>query len=117
MNPKEPFITGTANIKSNLTIEQIGEILSDKIFSGIPFEGKDLNIYDEVPAIFIKNDFLGFNIILQGYPLSESENGYWLEIIQNFKIAKAEYSEVSIDNYLKALLVEKLKGIEHIDLT
>jgi hypothetical protein len=62
-------------IWSNKSLEEVAEIVSSRVLAGIPFIGRDEYIYDEVPAIYAKQNPLGLRIILQGHG---GQHGYTL---------------------------------------
>lgn len=79
-------IYGLAYIQSSLDLEALGQVLSEKIFGGLPFGGKDRGIMDEVPAIFIEPRFLGLQIVLyrtdpSGFALKVSSFDFWLDTV------------------------------------
>jgi hypothetical protein len=114
MTIKVPYIVGYASFKSNLPIEEVGEILSDKIFGGLQFGGKELNICEEVPAIFIQSPIMGLQIVLQGYSGLLGNNHFDLSIIPLIELSGIEFEQVKIDIYLIELLRTSLEGIEDI---
>lgn len=115
---KQPHINGIVCLNSDLTIEELGTIISKKLFAGAVFGGKEKHIYDEVPAIFIKDLIFGNRVILQG----SSKDGYALEIISEYDMSdnphfkEFELYNVNIDDYLYALLEENLKDNPEIEL-
>lgn len=111
---REPFLTASVSMKSQFKIEELGIILSEKIFGGIPFEGLEEAIYDEIPAIFFKRRLLGFNFVLQGYDGLDNEIGYILSMIPNFTVQGVEYFTIQLNNYFFALFKERLKDYPEI---
>jgi hypothetical protein len=59
MKLKLPWFVGYAGMQSNLSLEEVGKILSDRVFGGLEFSGRDLEIHEEVPAIFIQEPIMG----------------------------------------------------------
>lgn len=114
---KIPFFTGDVVLKSNLSIEEIGEVISRKMFGELKFEGISECIYEEVPAIYIKSSILGLQVIISGYSGFGEENGFILEIIQNNFINnsdKVKREECKLDRYLYLLLKKELNEISEI---
>ena len=70
------LLTCDVRIESKLTLQQIGAILSERVFGGIPMGGLTEYIRDEVPAIYTTNRYLGTRFILMGGP---DEEGYFLQ--------------------------------------
>lgn len=52
------MIHGYCKIWSELSLENLGAILSERVFCKIPFGGREEDIHEEVPAIFIQQPFL-----------------------------------------------------------
>jgi hypothetical protein len=95
-----PYIVGTLSLQSELTIEEVGEKLSGKLFGGLKFGGKERAIYDEVPAIFIESNVLSFRIILQGYSGLSENDKFYLTIFPDFYIEGVEQQQIHLDEYL-----------------
>lgn len=120
MEIREPHIHGSVNFKSDLSLEEVGRIIGDKVFSGAVFGGKENSIYEEVPAIYIDNLMLGFLFVIQGYSGINHESGYWLNITPYFSITNNEKFkdaikfDVCLSTYLYALLEERLKEYPEI---
>ncbi|MCP4422514.1 MAG: hypothetical protein GY805_38380 [Chloroflexi bacterium] len=70
---KTVFRTGFVLIKSDMDIQSLGKIISQKILKGLAFGGLDQYIRDEIPAIYI-DGLLGCRIILQGFPGKDEYN-------------------------------------------
>jgi len=62
---------------SDKGLEEVAEIVSNRLFGGVRFIGKGEYIRDEVPAIYSERDILGMRIILMGGP---GQEGYYLEM-------------------------------------
>jgi len=116
MNIKTPFLVGHVLLKSSLSLEEVGKILSDKIFGGLEFGGKDLEIHDEIPAIFIQSPVIGLKIILDGYSGFGDDQSFNLSISPWISIEHVEREDVRLDNYLFQLLQVELKGVEDIEI-
>ena len=110
MSEKVPFIVGYASLKSSLTIEEVGEILSNKVFGGLKFGGKELEIYEEVPAIFIQEPIMGLKIVLDGYSGFDEDSGFNLSVGPWLILEGFLREDVRIDNYLQQLLKALLIG-------
>jgi hypothetical protein len=54
------------NFVSDRTLEDLASEFSDRLFAGIPFVGRDEGIWDEVPAVRLRDRFLGLEIVLGG---------------------------------------------------
>jgi hypothetical protein len=59
--------------KSDLDIESLGRLISENLVGGLPFEGLEKYIRDEIPAIYI-NGILGCRLILLGFPGEPGDN-------------------------------------------
>jgi hypothetical protein len=105
---KHKHIIGKVNLKSDLSIVEVGEIISDTILGGIVLDGLEKNIYDEVPAIFAQKGLLGLSVILQGYSGKKNDIGFWFELIPNFSEGNSEAETINLSNYLTALFKSKI---------
>lgn len=114
MIERVPFLIGYVKLKSDLDIEKVGQILSERIFGGLQFEGKEKKIYDEVPAIYIKSNILGFRVILSGYSGLDEDKWFSLEIRSEVRIKGVKREEFKLDNYLYYLLKNKLGDVKDI---
>lgn len=63
-NNKVPDIWGTGILKTDLSLEGVAEIISDRFFGGLPFGGKEEYIHEEVSAVFIEYPIMGLLITL-----------------------------------------------------
>lgn len=52
--------------KSDLDIQDVGEILSNYLLGGLKFGGLEECIHEEIPAIYIDCAIMGLQIILDG---------------------------------------------------
>ena len=110
------FITGSVSIISSFNIEELGKVLTDKIFGGLEFGGRDLNIYDEVTAIFIESPIIGLKIILSGYSGYKKKTGFNLSLLPYLDFENVSNECVNLDNYLFHLLKTVLKDVEDIEV-
>src|SRR5438876_5199785 len=62
---------------SDKSLEEVAEIVSNRLFGGVRFIGKGEYIRDEVPAIYSERDILGMRVVLTGGP---GQGGYYLEM-------------------------------------
>ncbi len=72
-----PYLVCGLPIRSEKNLEQVAELISQRLFRGIPFVGKEEHFYDEVPAVRAKHHVLGLRIVLQGFG---GDQGYYLEM-------------------------------------
>ena len=70
------MLTCDVRIASKLTLQELGAIMSERVFGGIPFVGLTEYIRDEVPAIYTEKRYLGTRFILMGTP---DDEGYFLQ--------------------------------------
>ncbi|GEB30575.1 MULTISPECIES: hypothetical protein [Brevibacillus] len=113
---KLPYLVGDVTIKSNLEIEEVGNVISKEILGGLKFGGKEKRIYDEVPALFISSPLLGLSVVLQGYKGFGETEGYVLSILPNDNICDVEREEFKLDYYLTMLLKSVLKNHDEIEV-
>ena len=117
-NKKIPYIWGTGVILSDLSLEEVAEIISERLFDGLPFGGKEECIYEEVPAVYIALPIMGFKIILS----TGHANSYNLEVkpYELFRrhIYKNNIPEerISFDTYLYHLLKYELEDVPGIQV-
>ena len=109
-----PFIVGYASVQSHLSLEEVAELFSGKIFGGLAFGGKDLEIYEEVPAVFLDMPILGLRVVLSGYSGFEEDQNYTLSVSPWFNFDYAMQVDVRIDSYLTCLFNEVLKDMEDV---
>ncbi|MFU1794157.1 hypothetical protein ACM1RC_09835 [Paenibacillus azoreducens] len=108
---KYPYFVCLLPIVSEEDIIGVAKIISDKLVGGIPFGGLEDYIYEEVPAVYIKESILGFELVIQGYG---GEDGYVLEVRsdpRNSEPNDVREIRVDITNYIASLLegTEKIK--------
>ncbi|MEO5684261.1 MAG: hypothetical protein ABIQ88_16590 [Chitinophagaceae bacterium] len=116
MRSTAPFFVGYVSLKSNLSLEHVGEILSNKVFGGIAFSGKELEIHEEIPALFIHNTILGFRIVLDGYSGFDQSQYFTLSVRTCVSIEGVNPEIVRLDSYLFNLLKVVLKEIPEIEV-
>jgi hypothetical protein len=75
-----PLLWGICSLKSNLSLEDLADKISSKLFCGLQFSGKEFCIHEEIPAIFIENSFMGLRVILDGYSGLGEEEGFCLYV-------------------------------------
>ncbi|MBI6864425.1 hypothetical protein JD967_13315 [Lysinibacillus fusiformis] len=126
MMKKYPYFICFVPILSEEDISGVSKIISNKLVGGLPFGGLEDYIYEEVPAVYIKESILGFELVIQGYG---GEEGYILEIrsyIRNSELHDAKEITVDITNYIASLLegtekikilYEEISGKEYIDIS
>ena len=111
-----PFLLGTAAMKSNLSMEEVGEILSNRLFGNLKFEGKEKNIYDEVPAMYIESDIIGLRFILSGYSGMGENERFVLEINPIHIFKDIDQKAYRLDSYLTLLLKDVLADVQEIQV-
>lgn len=116
---KYPYFICFVPILSEEDIIGVSKIISNKLVGGIPFGGLEDYIYEEVPAVYIKESILGFELVIQGYGGKE---GYTLEVRSNLRNSELhDDKEITVDisNYIASLLegTEKIKIVYEDILT
>lgn len=111
-----PFLLGTAAMKSNLSIEEVGKILSNRLFGDLKFEGKEKNIYDEVPAMYIESDIIGLRFVLSGYSGMGENERFVLEINPIHIFEDIDQKAYRLDSYLTLLLKDVLVDVQEIQV-
>lgn len=102
------YLSCFLDFRSQLSLEELGAALSENIFGGIPFGSRDEAVRDEVPAIQLKKDVLGFYVVLHGFG---GDNGYTLEMFpRKFDWgtpgSEDQITRVNFAPYLKGLVAE-----------
>ena len=105
---------GYVLLKSSFSLEELGQILSDRIFGGLGFGGKELSIHEEIPAIFIQSPILGLEIVLDGYSGYSKGCGYSLSIAPYADALDGNYRDIRIDSYLFHHLKHKLADLRDV---
>jgi len=112
-NDKYSILIGSINFKSKIKIEELGNILSEELFSGLKFEGFNESIYEEIPAVYIKKPILNSKIILSGTNGFDEDNWYQL-LIEPWELPN-DYLTIkknNINNYLLDLFKKKFKNYD-----
>jgi hypothetical protein len=111
LSEKSVFRKAFLFIKSELDIETLGKLISEKLAGGLPFGGLEEYIRDEVPAVYI-NNILGCRLILLGFP---GELGYNLELVEyHFPFHFFEEGKMPPTVDMSGNLYHLLKDIEGI---
>ena len=102
-------------ISTQLSLEELGAIISDRVLGGGSLTGKENYIRDEIPAIYTESEILGTRFILLGEP---GDEGYYLEtdgrmLIRNMTAKEVENSLLDISS----MIAELLRGTEGIKVT
>lgn len=107
-------IKGSIQLKSDLDIIELGNIISELALGGAKLKGLEENIYDEVPAIYSK--MLGVRVILHGYPekTDSQQSGYWIDLIPSFKADGDE--RINISEYLFQFLQTALSEVHEVEV-
>jgi hypothetical protein len=94
---------GAVVIKTNLSIEELGSLLSTKILGGLALGGKELEIHEEIPCIFLAENVLGFRIELDGNPGFKEETFYSFQVsnigFPSAAEAKEQLTDISLYMY------------------
>lgn len=97
---------------SQMSIEEVGAIISTKVLGGIRLIGRENCIRDEIPAIYSETEVLGTRFILSGEP---DDIGYELESDNRFVIRgmSGDQIEAALTDVspLVAKLLERSPGI------
>jgi len=109
-----PFFVGYVSLQSNLALEEVGEMLSEKIFAGLKFSGKELEIHEEIPAIFIQQPIMGLKVILDGFSGLEEDKHFTLSIMPWITLDAEQENSIRLDNYLIELFKVSLKEYSDI---
>jgi hypothetical protein len=104
-----PFMTlypyAQIRIYASESLEEVAAILSEKLFGNVPFGDKELGIFEEVPGIRLKGNFLGLFVALHGF------DGEYTLLVQPTPAALrglADTRHVNLGHYI-AFLVKSLE--------
>lgn len=75
------YLIGSVEFQSELSIFDVSNLISEKVFSGLKFEGFEESIYEEIPALYIKSPILGTKIVLSGTKGFSNDDSYLLDLI------------------------------------
>lgn len=103
---KAQHITGGVQLKSNLSIEQLGSLISERVLGGIPLSGLEKKVYEEIPAIY--NECMGLSLVLQGFSGMQHEWGFVFSLVPSFNSGSNE--TVDLSDYLFSLFQNKFSG-------
>ena len=100
---------------SSMSLEDLGEVISNRVLGGIPFVGREDYIRDEIPAIYSKPEVLGTRFILIGEP---DAAGYYLEAdggrSQLTNLSAEQIRSALVD--ISSLVAHLLKGVEGLEV-
>ncbi len=105
-----PSFYGIVFIKTNLTLLNLAQLISEKLFCDLKFQGQNKQIREEVPAVFIKGYLMGLSIVLSG----SSDTGYSLSIKDSLIIKGAKKNRINISRLLYELLKKGFSEKEEI---
>lgn len=116
---KGKHIIGKVHLKTDLSIMELGELISKNILGGAKLGGLERYIYEEVPAIYVQNGLFGLSVILQGDSGINNKHGFCFEIRPAHSEGYKERETVNISGYLISLFKARLanKNIIIIDET
>lgn len=105
-----PILSAYLYINSTLELEEVGIRIASRLVPGLSFGGKEENIRDENPAIFVKG-VLGCLLVLDG----DSQDGYSLSLepCRYFRDGTSLVSSREVD--LSGLFLYLLIGLEGIE--
>lgn len=75
-----PYLEGIVAFQSNQSLEEVGKLISERLFGGFQFGGKEEYIYEEIPAIYISELIIGLRVILSGYNGFDEDERFVLEL-------------------------------------
>jgi hypothetical protein len=113
-----PYFTGHVILKTELSLVQLGDLLSTHLFNSIPFSPSTSGRFEEVPTLILDQPILGYEILLHG-PSEFSEHDFFSLAINGPDIrskSTEKWERVKIDLYLKAWVCEQLSKEEHVEV-
>ncbi len=114
---------GSCAMRTNLSLEQLAKIISDKVFGGVPFGGKDQHIWEEIPAVYIRSSILGLQIIL-GEGKNDGGNGniFVLSVSSSNGFGRYRFEDklpnktAEVDSYLQRVLKYSLVRFPQVEI-
>ena len=105
-----PFVTGFVHLRTDMTLECLGEAISVRLTGGAPFGGRDHFICDEIPAIYVSH-LLGGTLVLQG------EGGEYNLCLEPYKFPFLHFEKTGkrpdeVD--ISGVLAAQLEGIPNL---
>ena len=104
-------LTWKLEIESPLGIMELWDLITQKILWWAKMWWLEKAIYEEVPAIYVKN-FLGMMIILQWYPIGVDEGRYFISFQWELILEEKSSAWVKISRYLEELFIKELESNE-----
>lgn len=104
-------LTWKLEIESPLGIMELWDLITQKILWWAKMWWLEKAIYEEVPAIYVKN-FLGMMIILQWYPIGVDEGRYFISFQWELILKEKSSAWVNISRYLEELFIKELESNE-----
>jgi hypothetical protein len=99
---------------SRMSLQEVGQVVSDRVVGGIPFVGREDYIRDEVPAIYSKTEVLGMRFILMGEP---DDEGFYLEADGADLIANLSAEQIKNALFdISPLVAHLLQGVEGVEV-
>lgn len=106
------YLRATVNITADKPLEEVAELISTAFLAGVPFEGKDDAVRDEVPAVYTKRNIFGLDFVLYGdaghYALNVMPT---LSLLIPVAFVTASVDDVDLKSWIKTLL-STLSGIK-----
>lgn len=98
--------------ESDYGLEEIADILSKRMFGGIPFGGLSECIHEEVPAVFIREALMGMQVILEyaeRVPCYCMTFGYYPEMTEKMteeELTRCAFFQRGFEEYVKKVLAQ-----------
>lgn len=99
-------------IISNKPLEEIADLISERVLGGIPLGGREDYIFDEVPAVYAKLHVLGMRAVLQG---DGTRHPYFFHLHDARPLPKTSPDEIQRSAVnISPLVMELLNGIDGV---
>jgi hypothetical protein len=115
-------MVGSGAVRTTLSLEELAPIISNQLFGGLPFGGREKSIWEEVPAVFINTPVLGSLVVLgrgnnQGAPgncfvLSVSPWGDFDRYLYRNKVPSRTIHQYNYFYHLLKFALQKYPDIE-----
>jgi hypothetical protein len=110
---------GECQIITDLSLEELANILSKEIFANAKFVKGERSIWEEIPSVYIESSFFGMLVILGGYG---GEEGYTVSVSPYGEFSRYINSEnlgdfnikIDLNFHIYNILSQALKNNEEL---
>lgn len=113
------YFTGHVNLESSLSLEALGQLISTRLFGGIPFRPALTGRFEEVPTLILSSKVLDCEVLLHG----QSPYSDYTFFTLSFNGPKHRYpyetkpDRIKLNNYLQMWLRREFEDSPDISLS